>query len=328
MAKAFKRLERVYVSKEATYGQIVAPVAADVTRVIKCSMYNQTALLRRRDKTGTRSQTVGVKGRTVGRWTFESSLYGAGVTATPPDFNNLLQMLFGQAPTTGVYTLSDSIVSGDIWSFRRPSTIDQRVALGAVLQNFTFTLGQDIAEWQCDGISLGVLRSNGFSAADTDLKGGLVSFPAEPGTQTYTDAGAIAGFTGSILVDSIALAGIRNATIKGNTGNALLEDEFGHYYPTAAEGDERRFTFAFNVYDDDTSDLETIKEAADDKAPIDAEITIGTVAGNIFKFTVKGIQLDTSQMDESGRSYVNTYNDSPVSGSGPTALDELKLECL
>ena len=327
MAKVFSRLERCYVTQETAYGTVVSPAGTDATRVIKLNMFNQTQLLRRRDKTGSRSQTAGVRGRTVGRWSFESSLYGSGTPGTVPDFDVLLKMLFGQAAASGVYTLSDTIITGNIWSYRRPSTADQRVMVGAVLQNFQFNLGQDVAEWSCDGIGLGMLTSKGFATADTDLIGGLASFPAEPASQTYVDAGLIAGFTGSIEIDGVTLAAIRTATIKGNTGAALVEDAFGHYYPVDPEGDERRFQFAFNAYDDDTAGMAQLKEAAEKKESITATVTVGTVAGNTFTFELAGVQLEQSQLDDSGRSYVVNFGDGQVNGSSVTALDELTLTC-
>jgi len=327
VSKCFSRLERAYLTKETTYGTAVVPTATEASRHIKLNMFNQTQLLRRRDKTGSRSQTAGVRGRTVARWTWESSLYGSGTPGTVPDYDVLLQMIFGQAATAGVYSLTDTIVTGNLWSFRRPSTADQRVVIGAVLQNFQFNLGQDVAEWTCDGIGLGMLTSKGYATADDDLKGGLGSFPSEPGTQTYLDAGLIAGFTGSIEVDGVTLAAIRTATIKGSTGNALVEDAFGHYYPVDPEGDERKFSFSFNAYDDDTAGMAQLKEAAEKKTEITANITVGTVAGNTFTFTIAGVQMDQSQLDDSGRSYVVNFGDGQANSSTATALDELTMEC-
>lgn len=327
MARVSSRLERAYLTKETVYGTAVAPAGTDATRVIRLTMYNQTALLRRRDKTGSRSASQGVRGRTVGRWSFESSLYGSGSAGTVPDFDVLLQMLFGQAATGGVYTPADAIISGDLWSYRRPTTVDQRVSIGSVLQNFQFNLGQDVAEWSCDGISLGVLGSANFSTADTALKGGLGGFPAEPGSQTYADAGLIAGFTGSATVNGTLLAAIRTAQIKGNTGNDLVQDAFGSYYPVDSEGDERRFQFSFSVYDDDTVGLAAIKEAAEKKTAIAVSVTVGTVTGNKFTFDLTGVQLDQSQLDDSGRSYVVNFGDGAVNGTSLTVPNEFTLTC-
>jgi hypothetical protein len=330
MSKVFSRLERMYVTKETAYGTAVTPTATDAVRVIKLAMFNQTQLLRRRDKTGSRSQTQGVRGRTVGRWSYEGSLYGSGDPGVAPDADVLFQMLFGAtgtvvADTSIAYALTDNIITTDIWSFRRPSTADQRVMVGSVLQNFQFNLGQDVAEWTCDGIGLGMLTSKGYATADTDLKGGLGSFPSEPGSQTYVDGGLIAGFTGAIEVDGVTLAAIRTATIKGTTGNALVEDAFGHYYPVDPEGDERRYQFSFNAYDDDTAGMAQLKEAAEKKTAITATLQVGLVAGNIFTFEIAGVQMEQNQLDDSGRSYVVNFGDGSVSGSDVTALDELTL---
>ncbi len=208
------------------------------------------------------------------------------------------------------YALADTIISGDLWSYRTPSTVEQRVALGSILQNFEFTLGQDIAEFRCDGESMYMLGSSNFSLADVTEKGGLGSFPAEP-TPAYSDGGLIAGFTGAISIDNQTLVNFRQCTIKGNTGNALVRDVFGSYYPTSTEGDVRAFTFGCNMYDDDSAGVATLKEVADSKTPVNASVQIGTVSGNIASFTLQGIQLLSPTYDDSQRSYVVTFPDSP-----------------
>lgn len=321
------RLERLYVTKETTYGTAVSPTATDALRHIKFSARNDTRLLIRRDKTGSRTGVQGAKGRSAGSWSYEGSLYGSGTAATVPDFDVLLQMLFGKAATAGVYTLADTIVSGNLWSFRQPSTADQRAAIGALLNTFTFTLGEDVAEWSCDGPCLGVLGSNEFGTADTELKGGLGSFPAEPGTQTYLDAGLIAGFTGAITIDGQTIVGLRTATIRGTINNQGIMDQFGNYYSAGSQGGEREITFSANCYDDDSAALTTIKEAALSKAAIGAQLIIGTVAGNIFQFDLAGIQLANEELDDAELSYTANFPESPVKGSSPALRDELTLTC-
>lgn len=318
------RNERLYLTKEVTYGQAVAPSNSNYCRAIKSPLSNTRALLKRRDKTGTRSVLKGTKGRAFGKWSTEMSLVTSGQVGVLPDAHVLLDMLFGQAPTGLNWTLSDSIISGNLWSYRTPSTLDQRVCLGAILQNATFTLGADIAEWTADGEGLFVLGSNFYSVADTIQKGGLGSFPAEPGAPTSA-GDIIAGFTGSITIDGVTLAEIRTATIKVVTGNQLVKDTFNNYYPTSPEGDERGVTLGFNLYDDDSVGHETLKEAADSKVAVDATIQVGTVANNIFTFTVKGIQLEAPVLDDNQRRFVATYGDSAGHASTIALKDELAL---
>ena len=320
---SLSRQEYLFLTKESTFGQAVSPGNNNYCRHIKATMNNNRALLKRRDKTGDRSILKGIKGREVAQWTTQMSLVTSG-SSSVPDCDVLLQMLFGDAPSGRTYTLSDLIVTGNLWRFRDPSTLDQQVALGSVLQRATFTLGQDIAEWSAEGQALAVLGSNFFGAADTTQKGGLGSFPTRP-SAPVANGDAIAGFTGQMTVDGITLATIRTATIKVETGNALVTDTFGSYYATSAEGDERGVMFSFNLYDDDTTGAETIKEAADSKAPITATVQIGTVSNNIFTFTINGIQLESPDLDDNQRRFVATYKDSPAHESSIGAKDEFSL---
>lgn len=323
MPFSLSRQDYLFLTKETTFGTAVAPDNNKYCRHIKLGLSNDRALLTRRDKTGDRSVLKGIKGRAVAKWSTEMSLVTSNSSAVP-DCDVLFQMLFGQAPSGRSYTLSDSIVSGNLWRFRDPSTLDQQVGLGAILQRATFTLGQDIAEWQAEGQSLYVLGSNFFAAADTTQKGGLGSFPSRP-SAPVANGDAIAGFTGAMTVDGVSLATIRTATVKIETGNALVVDEFGHYYASGAEGDERNVTFGFNLYDDDSVGAETIKEAADAKAPITATIQLGTASNNIYTFTVNGIQLESPELDDNQRRFVASYRDSRAHESAIGAKDEFSM---
>lgn len=316
------RLEYLHLTKETTFGQAVAPANDNYCRHIKATLENDRALLIRKDKTGNRSVLPGIKGRAIAKWSTNMSLVTSGSTGVP-DCDVLLQMLFGNSSGRS-YTLSDGIISGNIWRFREPSTLDQQVGIGAILKTATFTLGQDIAEWAADGDAIYALGSNFFSVADITQKGGLGSFPTRP-SSPVANGNAIAGFTGQITVDGVTLATIRTATIKVNTGNEIVQDTFGSYYGTSAEGDERKVTFGFNLYDDDSSGAETIKEAADAKAPITAVIQVGTVTNNMYTFTVNGVQLESPTLDDNQRRFVATYKDSQASESAIGALDELSL---
>jgi hypothetical protein len=322
--KAFSRLERVFSKIETTFATAAAVTGADANRVIKFGLGNDVNLLIRKDKTGTRTGVLGARGRVSSKWSFEASLVGSGTPGTAPPHDNYYQLIFGQAPTGAAYTLSDAILSATIYSYRQPSTVEQRAAIGAICQNFEFTLGQDVATFRLDGECVNAVTSATFADANNDL-GGLVSFPAEPGSPVYTDGGLIAGFTGAITIDGGTVVNIRQATIKGSTGNALPHDIFNTYYGGAPEGDERQFTFSFNAYDDDEASLIALKAAADQKTPIDAVVQIGTVAGSICTFTVKGIQLASPVYNDDQRAYITTFGDSPFKGSNPTAFDELAM---
>lgn len=323
MSFSLSRLEYLFLTVESTFGQAVSPSNSNYCRHIKCTMENDRNLLIRKDKTGNRSVLPGIQGRATAKWSTNMSLVTSGSSAVP-DCDPLFQMLFGQPASGRSYSLTDAIVTGNLWRFRDPSTLDQQVATGAVLKTATFTLGQDIAEWTAEGTALGILGSNFFHVADVTQKGGLGSFPTRP-SAPVANGNAIAGFTGQISVDSQVLATIRTANIKVDTGNELVTDTFGSYYATSAEGAERKVTFGFNLYDDDTSGAETVKEAADSKAPITAIVQIGTATNNIYTFTVKNIQLESPALDDNALRFVATYRDSPAAETSIGALDEFSM---
>src|SRR5258708_31897614 len=329
------RLERLYLTLEdpANFGVAVAPGNSDACRLIRAQMDNENPVLVRRDKFGSYTPPAGVKGRVRARWSYEGSLV-SGETGTDADI--LFRLLFSQAGAGPSYALTRSqTVSANLWDFRDPSTAAQRVALGAIMTDAQLNLGQDVAEWTCNGESMYVLNSlfapNLASvlamlstAHITRAQGGLGGgFASEPGAPV-THGNIIAGFTGSISVAGQPLATIRTATIKVTTGVELVHDTFGTYLSTGIQRTTRRITFGFNMYEDDTAGQEAIYEAAESKAVAQADIQIGTVAANIFTFTLKGIQLEAPTRDDGQPRFAIVYPDSICHGTS-TGEDELAL---
>jgi hypothetical protein len=329
------RLERLYLTLEdpAHYGVAVAPGNGDACRLIKAQIDNENPVLTRRDKFGSYTPLAGVKGRVHSRWSYEGSLV-AGEAGTDADI--LFRLLFSQAGGGSSYALTRSqTVSANLWDFRDPSTAAQRVALGAVMNNFSLNLGQDVAEWTCDGEAMYTLNSlfapnlasvlSFLSGPDiTRAQGGMGgSFASEPGAPV-THGNIIAGFTGSISVAGQSLATIRTATIKGTTGVQLVHDTFGTYFSTGIERTTRKITFGFNMFEDDSAAQEAIYEAAESKTVVEADIVIGTSTNNKFAFTLKGIQLEAPTRDDSQPRFAVVYPESICHGTS-AGEDELAL---
>lgn len=222
------------------------------------------------------------------------------------------------------YTLADAIPSFAMYSFRTPSTLQQRCAFGCVATEATFNLGQDVADWQTSGESVWVLDSDNFSGADLTQKGGLNAFPSEPVGSLPADGGIIAGFTGRAVLAGSTVSNIRQASIQINTGNVLVKDNFGSYYPEEAEGDERAVTVNFSVHDRDDAGTKALYAAALAKTPVDLVLQIGTITGNVYVFQLAGVQLNEPALDDGERRFVRSYS-GRATGSAAGALDEVKL---
>ena len=236
------------------------------------------------------------------------------------------------------YTFVDAITQFALWSFRTPSTLDQRVGNNCVVTEATFNINQDVATWSANGDCFWVADSINFSLLDTYQQGGLVLFPTEPATPV-TNGTIIPGFTGRFVAgQSVATttaatyaAGaytfptIRNGTIRVQTQNQLVRDTFGSYYPTLTEGDVRNITLSFNVYDDDSTQVNTLKYWGDQKIPVDFVINLGTVIGNIFTFYLKNVYLASSVLGDGQLRFDAAYADSRATTSTLAVRDEFSL---
>lgn len=357
---SLSRLERLYLQNQPTFGVIPggnlsSPTTATVTgtnccRFIRMRLSKETAVIVRPDKTGSRSQTVGILGRAFGRWNMEMSFAGHGTAGTVPDCDPLLEALFGQPATvvggtSCTYTFNDNIPMVTIWSFRQPSTLDQRVLHSAVVQEATFNIGQDGAgTWSCQGEGVSLLTSNGFSSADAITRGGLSAFPTEPGSPV-TNGNILAGFTGLVQVQepganvgsdgwdgntlspgtAQTIAVIRTANIRVQTQNMLVKDTFGSYYPTLTEGGERTVSTSFSLYDSDDTSTENIKQASYDKTPVTIVYQLGTVAGNIWTFTLSNVQLATYELNDQQLRFSMDVGESRTYSTTLSSLDEMSL---
>jgi len=337
MSFSYSRNERLYLQKETTYGQIAntsgtATLAgSNCCRHTKVVLKPNVALLKRRDKTGTRTATQGTPGRkNAMACSVEMDLAANGAPGVVPDCDPILCAIFGvangtiSAGTSVAYALTDAITSFSAWSFRQPSTMMQRVAAGAIVKSAIFDLGADVAALKADLAAAWILDSVNFATTDTTGKSGLTAFPSEPGTPV-TNGGITAGFTGVATFDSNVMANIRSAQLKIDTGNDLTVDTFGTYYPGATEGGERTVSLSFNIYDGDDTASSNLYQKAITKTPINITLQIGSVAGAKWTWTIKNVQLATPSMEDGQRKWSAAFGDSRAFGSSLTALDEVAL---
>jgi hypothetical protein len=234
------------------------------------------------------------------------------------------------------YSFIDDITHFTLWSFRTAATLDQRVGHTCVVTEATFNLNQDVATWQANGDCLWVLRSKDFGTADVYQAAGLTTFPPEP-TTPVTNGSIIPGFTGRFVAGAstttasvyaaaaVAFPTIRNATIRIQTNNLLVRDTFGSYYATLTEGDVRNVTISFNIYDDDSTAVNTLKTWGDNKTPVDFVLNLGTVVGNTWVQYLKNVYLASHVLGDGQLRFDASYADSRATTSNLAVRDEYQL---
>ena len=237
------------------------------------------------------------------------------------------------------YTLTDEVGFFTLWSFRTASTLDQRVGNTCVVTEATFNLNQDVATWSASGDCRWVLRSQDYSNSDVYQKAGILAgFPTEPASPV-TNGSIIPGFTGRFVAGA-SVAGsseatfagaartfstIRNATIRVQTNNLHVRDTFGSYYSSLTEGDVRSVTLTFNIYDDDSAQVNQLKQYGDNKTPSDFIINLGTVFGNTWVFWMKNVYLAAHVLGDGQLRFDANYSESRATTSTLAVRDEFTL---
>jgi hypothetical protein len=335
--QAATRIEHLYLQDEATYGIIpnaggTATVGnSNAALLAHFQMYNVAPVIRRVDKTGSRSLIPGARGRVHCEFNGEFDMAASGVAGTIPPMHSILRSLFGADPTivggTSVtYAISDVLKSFTAWSFRDATTgIAQRVGHGLVVRGFEFRLGEDAAVCTFQGMGQFMANDHDFGGYDTTEKGGLTAFPAEPGAPVLTDGGLCIGFTGHFKVGGNVIASIRTATIRGETGNELRTDTFGTFYPDGMRGGPRRISVVINAYDDSGAEMDALRAACDSKAPLTVDMQVGTVAGNIWNPVLNNVQFNSMQFRDDQINWTIDIADSDAHETTPGAKDDFTL---
>ena len=223
-----------------------------------------------------------------------------------------------------VYNFSDTLLSFALWSFRTPSTVMQRCAMGCVPTELSIEFGDDVATVSSSGEAIYILDSKGYATEGTVQKGGLTSFPTEPGSPV-TNGGLIPGFKGLAVVNGNKMATIRSGTVRIGSGAELVKDTFGEDLPDAIIGDERTVQVGFSLYETDDDSVVELIDNANKGNPLDIILQMGTVAGSTVIVYLKNVILESPESDDSDTRYSLNVPDSRAYATGLTSLDEVAI---
>jgi hypothetical protein len=281
-------------------------------------------------KTGTRSPQPGIAGRRSNNtWSLPATpIIPSGTPATAPDMDLLFQLICGQAPVAGVYSIIDSVVMTCILArFQHlEPTLTQQFGIGALCTDWSIEINGDILTLSANGQFYWVLDSDNFANEDVPALGGLTAFPLELAAPTVLGT-LQQGFLGTATFDGDAVDTttfpLIKASIKGRTGNSYTQDAFGSSYGALPSGGRRMVSTAFTFQDCNTAFLSNLKVAAKSKRPIAITYTVGTVAGSILTIPLKGVQVAGAEYTDEAARVVSAFTDSEASASTISAVDEV-----
>ena len=330
MAFPQSRLQRGYVQKENTWGQIpnsggTATVGnSDAFLFTDLDMNYNQAINQRPDKTGSLGQVVGTPGRKVANWRMRCSAAGSGTPGSEPDCGPFIEAALGKAIASGVYEPDDTNISLAIYDFNALATASQRVISGAICNSMTIDAGGDFMFLEFSGQGKHVVDTDVFSSLDVTGRSGLNSFPSEPGTPT-TNGTSVAGYKGIVTLDGNVYTTLRTFRAAINVARAVDEQVWDDDYPGFPSAGLRTVTTDISMRDDDSANFKALKGKAHNKVPVNLQFQIGKTSGNIWTVLLRNVLLGTPQYDNSGNERIVSFSQSIAHMSTLIAKDEFRL---
>lgn len=332
MAVSQTILERVYTKVESAWGTAATLAGANKMNFTKCAIEGEQGDIPSNDKTGTISEAVGAAGPRGGRWSLEWEARPNGTAAVVPDCDPIFQATWGQAatvvPSTSVeYSFANLVKSITIGRYRDPNTVMQQLLIGGVVQELQFAFAQNAnCKITASGTGLFAPDSITFGSLDAGGKGGLGSFPAEPGSGV-TNGEPVNGLAGSASLDGSTAVQIRDANIRVQTAIECPRDRlFAGQYPSAPERDKLRVFMDLVIVDEDIAGVTNLYTKALTRTRVPIVLTAGATAGSRFQFTAASVLLPMPSLSDDARKWAANLRNMRCYPTTSTALDELKLK--
>jgi hypothetical protein len=325
----YGRNEKIFAVLETTYGTAATVTAASRLAHISCELDPMVDLYPIEWKTGSRGGFPGQNGRKHGEFKLSLPLMGSGVAGTACDAKAVLTAAFGTetvvADTSVAYTINDLTNKAfSLYRYRSAAVAVpvQQAGISCLVRRVTFNLGQNVANYQVEGICMWVLDSEQIASADTTAKGGLSSFPAVP-TGDAINGTQAQGFVGSLSIDSNSMASVQSMTITADFGWDHVTDTFGSFYPTGPIGRTRKISAQIRLYDASDTGSVNLRAKALSKAAMDIGAVIGTTAGNIHTIALTGGQFEFPKLIENDDRWMMDAQSVVFNESTPGASDEI-----
>lgn len=333
----YSRDERIYLLLESQYGITPNFGGSSTLAGSNCCLINSVTLDPVVDlydseyKTGSRGMMPGQPGRKIGNFSITLPLKGNGTPGVPQDAAPIIYSAFGSQTVNGgsnvTYALIDNPgVTFSMFRFWQPAQLCQYLGISCIPTRITWNLGQNMANWTVEGQCMWVLDSENFSVTDTIGRGGLTTFPSEPGNPT-TNGVQAQGFVGSLNVDGNPLVNIQSMQIVAEFGWSHIRDQFGTYYGAGLLGGVRKITASMRAYDDTSTAMQDLRAKGLTKALMNVVATVGNVAGNRHTFTLSNGQFDYPRTTDDGDRFTQQWAAIVAHESVPGARDEFQYIC-
>lgn len=259
---------------------------------------------------GSASSLARISGRKSGSWEMNCPIVPNGTQAVAPDIDPILQSVFG-----GPGALATGTAFGNAWQYtisnltsvplflagflHATAATGNIYSIGSIPQSLSIDFNGNILGMSVRGVSVSVVPNEAFAAiADVEPKGGLTSFPSEPGSFS-TNGAVMNAFRGTLKINNVVFAGQCDMfSVEFQTGQSLKDNYVDSAYPMAVIYGARSAVVNIGFVNNDSAALAQLKQYARLSTPIPIEFDLGTVAGQRVIVNVNGVQLVPETLTE------------------------------
>lgn len=204
---------------------------------------------------------------------------GAGSTMTP----------------TMTYSLTPDLPSATIYDYWSPSTLVQRMLIGAAVDRMRVSVNHDFHQFEFAGLAKDILDSASFQSG----QGGLAQYPAEPASTGF-DYTIVPGHLGEVWLGTPAsrFYTVTEAELNLKNNIDLRAQEFGLDSPACFLAAQREVELSFELFEQDNTVTKALYQAARQRSPIPVMFQLGNQAGQMFGFYMNAVVPEVPEFDD------------------------------
>jgi hypothetical protein len=306
-----------------TGAKLCPQTKADISRIVE--------LIASDFMTGTGSMLQGIPGRARATGSFSNVLAPSGVAGTAPNLDPLLTNIFGVstnvAATSQTYTFSDGVCTGLIAAIfdESNSGSTHRFLYGGAMGSATLNYGGNgYVAIDSDGQFVYDLESDNFANEDTTGKGGLTTYPAEPGTPTFVGQSIPAFLSSAASIGGNSTVEFVSAQLAINTGRVLRYDG-GKYGTAIVQGRRSAILKSLKMANSNSANLTLLKNLAASKTAVNVSLIQGGTPGYTITTTLKNVQFGDAKISVNGANVDVDFGDSPAHATALANIDDCTI---
>ena len=198
------------------------------------------------------------------------------------------------APTI-TYSLATDLPSATIYDYWSPTTLVQRMLIGAAVDRMRIRVNSDFHEFEFAGPAQDLIDSASFQSG----QGGLSQYPAEPTVAGFNYT-VVPGHLGEVWLGTPAsrFYTITEAELSLVNNIDMRAQEFGLQAPVCFTAGQRAVELSFALFEQSNTVTQALYQAARQRSPIPAMFQLGNQPGQLFGFYLNAVVPQVPEFDD------------------------------